>query len=166
MNHDIQAMLASTEGRYPTKAEIALLREWAARLDARSAAVEEMRTKEETIVRLTLADVARAYPDLDKRIRDAKQKCARDLTLVLRYCAGAVLRGDTKYLEDTFLTWFATILRGIGFAYQFVADTYKTLARHAAAELTPPVAELFRPYLELCVTTLTSELDRQKEAAS
>ncbi len=166
MNHEIDAMFTAAEGRYPTKAELALLREWAARLDARAAAVEEMRTKEEAIVRLTLQDVARAYPDLDKRIRDARQKCARDLTLVLRYCAAALLRGDPKHLEDTFLTWFATILRGIGFAYPFVSDTYTTLARHAAAELSPPVAEMFRPYLELCVTTLTGAIDRQKAVAT
>ncbi|MBK8262912.1 MAG: hypothetical protein IPK80_16440 [Nannocystis sp.] len=166
MNKEIHTMLTASEGRYPTKAELALLLEWSDSLDGRLAAIEELRAKEEAIVRQALAEITRAFPDLEKRMRDARQKCSRDLTLVLRYCAGSLLRNDMKYFEDSFLTWFATILRGIGFAYDFVIETYQSLARQVAAELSPAAAELFRPYLELCITTFTRELEGQKGAAS
>ncbi|MCB9703753.1 MAG: hypothetical protein H6711_17790 [Myxococcales bacterium] len=164
MNHEIENMLTASEGRYPTRAELALLREWAARLDARLAAIEEIRAKEDVIVRQTVSDVLRAYPDFEQRMRGARESCTRDLTLVLRYCAQALLRGDARYLEETLLAWLATILRGVGFAPDFVADTYRTLGRHAAGELTPASAELLRPFIELCVARLGGEA-REEEVA-
>ena len=56
----------------------------------------------------------------------------------------------------------ASILKGVGFTPQFIEDTYRSLGRIAARELTPPVAELLRPYIELCATVLSG---KQPEAA-
>jgi hypothetical protein len=165
MNHEIQTMLTACEGRYPTRAEQAMLRDWASRLDARLAAVEEIHTREESIVSTTVDEVLRAYPDLEKRVKNARQCCMRDESLVLRYCTLAMLRGDPKYLEDALLTWMATVLRGIGFAPQFISDTYQTLIRIAARELSPPTMELLRPYLELSVTALAGKQDPGGAAA-
>lgn len=154
MNSEIKAMLLACEGRYPTKAEQALLRDWAAKLEGRLTALEDIRQREEAIIGQTIDEVLRAYPDFEKRYKDARQSCTRDMTLVLRYCAQAMLRNDTQYLEDSILTWMATILRGVGFTSQFVEDTYKTMLKTAMRELPPASAELLRPYLELCVVTL------------
>lgn len=154
MNSEIKAMLLACEGRYPTRAEQAILRDWASRLEARLAALEEVRQREEVIVGQTIDEIFRAYPDFEKRYKDARSSCTRDETLVLRYCAQAMLRGDAKYLEDSLLTWMATILRGVGFLPQFIEDTYRTMMKVAMRELSPATAELLRPYLELCVTTL------------
>ena len=49
MNQEIQTMLTACEGRYPTRAEQAILRDWAARLEARLAAVEEIKLAEDPI---------------------------------------------------------------------------------------------------------------------
>lgn len=154
MNSEIKAMLLACEGRYPTRAEQAILRDWASRLEARLAALEEVRQREEVIVGQTVDEILRAYPDFEKRYKDARQCCTRDETLVLRYCAQAMLRGDAKYLEDALLTWMATILRGVGFLPQFIEDAYRTMMKVAMRELSPATAELLRPYLELCVATL------------
>lgn len=166
MNHDIQTMLTACEGRYPTRAEQAMLRDWASRLDGRLAAVEEIHARENAIISTTVDEVLRAYPDLEKRVKHARQCCARDLTLVLRYCTLAMLRGDAKYLEDALLTWMATILRGVGFAPQFIADTYQTLTRVAARELSPSTMEQLRSYLEQCVTGLAGKRDDAGGAAA
>lgn len=166
MNHEIQTMLSACEGRYPTRAEQAMLRDWASRLDGRLAAIEEIRNREEAIVSTTVDEVLRAYPDLEKRVKNARHCCTRDESLVLRYAALAMLRGDAKYLEDALLTWLATVLRGIGFAPQFIADSYQLLIRAAARELSPPTMELLRPYLELCVTVLAGKRDDGAGAAA
>jgi hypothetical protein len=92
-------------------------------------------------------------------VKSARQCCIRDESLVLRYCAMALLRGDTKYLEDALLTWMATILRGIGFTPPFIADSYQILIRSAARELSPSAMEQLRPFLELCVTVLAGKRD-------
>lgn len=157
MNHEIDAMLTACEGRYPTRAEQALLRDWASRLDGRLAALEEIHAREDAIVGQSVDEVLRAYPDLEKRVKNARHCCVRDESLVLRHAAMAMLRGDPKYLEDGLLTWMATVLRGVGFSPQFIADTYQGLIRSAARELSPPVMEQIRPYLELCVSALAGK---------
>jgi hypothetical protein len=157
MNNEIQAMLTACEGRYPTRAEQGMLREWASRLDARLAALEEIRAREDAIVGATVDDVLRRYPELEKRVKNARQCCVRDETLVLRYCALALVRSDPRWLEDSLLTWMATILRGVGFAGPFIADAYQTMTRTAARELSPSTMELLRPYLEQCIATLAGK---------
>jgi hypothetical protein len=162
MNNELQTMMTACEGRYPTRAEQAMLRDWAARLDGRLAAVAELQAREEAIVGPSVDEVLRTYPDLEKRVKDARRCCLRDESLVLRYCALALLRGDPQWLEDALLTWMATILRGVGFAPDFIAHTYQILARSAARELSPGVMEQLRPYLDLVVTVLSGK----REAAA
>lgn len=166
MNHEIDAMMTACEGRYPTRAEQALLRDWASRLDTRLAAIEEVRAREEAIVGNSVDETLRAYPDLEKRVKNARQCCVRDVSLVLRYATMAMLRGDARWLEDALLTWMATVLRGIGFAPQFIADTYEGLLRAAARELSPPVMEQLRPYLERCATVLAGKREAAGGAAA
>jgi hypothetical protein len=154
MNKDIEAMLTACEGRYPTRAEQATLRGWAGRFEVRLAAIEEIRECEDKIVTQTVDEVLRNYPDFERRFKGGRQTCLRDETLVLRFCAQALLREDMHYLEAGLLVWLATILRGVGFTPQFVAYTYSTLIQAADRELSPGVAELLRPYLQRCVAVL------------
>jgi hypothetical protein len=166
MNREIQEMMTACEGRYPTRAEQAMLRDWASRLDGRLAAVEEVRARESTIVEQAVDEVLRTYTDLEKRVKDARRSCVRDVTLVLRYATMAMLRGDPRWLEDSLLTWMATVLRGVGFVPEFIAETYQTLIRAAARELSPTVMELLRPYLDLCVTALAGKRESTSGATT
>ena len=154
MNHAIGAMLTASEGRYPTRAEQALLRGWAEQLETRLGALEAIRAAEETIVGQTCDEVMVAYPNVEKFYKDMRASCVRDLSLVLRYCAQALLRDDVQYLEDNLLTWMASILRGVGLAPAFIEDTYRAMMKVAARELPPTTAEMLRPYLERCVAVL------------
>jgi hypothetical protein len=158
MNRQIQDILSAAEGRYLNSAEQAILREFAQTLEARLAAMTEISGKEPVIVERTVKEVLRAYPDLEQKYKTATQSCTRDMTLVLRYAALAMLRNDPQYLQDTLLTWMATILKGIGFAGHFVTDTYKTLERTALKELSPAAGKLLQPFLQLCVESLGSNL--------
>lgn len=154
MNTEIQTMLSASEGRYPTRAEQAVLRDWASKLEARLEAMDTIRNAEENIIGQTLDEVLVTYPNVEKHYKNVRTSGSRDMSLVLRYCAQAMLRGDVKYLDDSLLTWMGTILRGVGLAPQFIEDTYRALGRVAARELPPQVAELLRPYIERCVQVL------------
>ena len=113
MNQEIRAMFTASAGRYPTKAEQALLRDWAGRVDQRLAALEELRNHEEKIIRYTVEEVMRTYPDFERRYPSGRARATRDITLTLRYCGQAMLRADLKFLEDELLLWMSTMLRGV-----------------------------------------------------
>ena len=163
MNRQIQDMFTSAEGRYLNAAEQGLLREWAQGLDARLAAMSEISAKEGPIVEQTVKEIFRAYPDIEKKFKNAMATCIRDETLVLRYATQAMLRNDPKYLDDSLLSWLATILKGVGFAPHFIEDTYKTMALVAGRELSPSTAKLLHPFVLQCAAVLSGK-DSSKEA--
>lgn len=154
MNRQLTELFAAAEGRYLNAAEQTALRDFAQGLEARLAAMTEISAKETVIVERTVKEVFSAYPDIEKKFKNAMKTCIRDETLVLRYAAMAMLRNDPQYLNDTLLTWMATILKGVGFAPHFIEDTYKTLALSVSKELTPATAKLLHPFIMQCSTVL------------
>ena len=155
MNRQLMDMLTASEGRYLTRAEQDTLREFAQGLEARLAAIAEISSKETLIVERTVKEVFAAYPDIAKKYKNAMQTCIRDETLVLRYATLAMVRDDPQYLNDTLLSWMATILKGVGFAGHFIEDTYKTLGLNAGKELSPGTSKLLQPFLTQCATVLS-----------
>jgi hypothetical protein len=105
VNHAITDMLKQADGRYLTKDEGQLLREFASSLEARLAAMEELSQKEGKIIDRAIKEVMRAYPDYKDKYPEGQQKGTRDMTFVLRYCAHAMVRNDARFLEDTVLAW-------------------------------------------------------------
>lgn len=164
MNRQIQDILCTAEGRYLNPGEQTTLREFAQTLEARLVAMTEVSGKETVIIERTVKEVLRAYPDLEQRYKTAAQSCTRDMTLVLRYATLAMVRSDPQYLQDSLLTWMATILKGIGFAGHFVTDTYKTLERTALKELSPATGKLLQPLLQLCIESLGNNLTGEASA--
>jgi len=164
MNKQIMEMLSAAEGRYLTTTEQGALRDFVQGLEARLEAMTEIAGKETVIVERTVREVFSAYPDLEKKYKNAMQTCIRDESLVLRYATQAMVRGDLQYLEDTLLSWMATILKGVGFAPQFIEDTYKTLALSANKELSPATAKLIGPYILHCAAVLSGRTGAAKEA--
>lgn len=155
MNRQLMDMLTASEGRYLTLAEQDTLRGFAQGLEARLSAMAEISSKEAQIVERTVKEVFFAYPDIAKKYKNAMQTCIRDETLVLRYATLAMVRNDPQYLNDTLLSWMATILKGVGFAGHFIEDTYKALGLNATKELSPAAAELLQPFLAQCAAVLS-----------
>lgn len=156
MNQQIMDILDASEGRYLTKSEQTQLRDYVGQVNARLMAMEELQAKEGAIVEQTMRQVLNAYPDFPQQHLDARGKGARDLGMVLRYIAQATLRNDPQWLDTSLLVWLSTILSGLGFTPGFVEDTYKTMERAMASELTPASAELVRPFIQQCVRTLST----------
>jgi hypothetical protein len=154
MNRQLTEMFVAAEGRYLNEMEQTALRDFAQGLEARLAAMAEISAKETGMVERTVKEVFSAYPDIEKKFKNAMKTCIRDETLVLRYAAMAMLRNDPHYLNETLLTWMATILKGVGLAPHFIEDTYKTLALTVSKELTPATAKLLQPFIIQCAAVL------------
>ena len=162
MNITLENMFSAAAGRYPTRAESAMLTSWAATLDARIAAVHELAETEEKIVNLAAAEVMRSAPELRKRGEETQTKTARDMALVLRHCAHALLRDDVEYLDRELLVWLRSVLVGLGFQPRFLASSYRLLLIAVEECLSPRAAKLLKPYLSHCVRALG---ERQREAS-
>jgi len=158
MNRQIQDILCAAEGRYLNSGEQDTVRQYAQTVEARLTAMTEISGKESVIIERAVKEVLRAYPDLEQKYKSAAQSGTRDMTLVLRYTTLAMVRNDAQYLQDSLLTWMATILKGIGFAGHFVTDTYKTLERTALKELSPAAGKLLQPFLQVCIESLGNNL--------
>jgi hypothetical protein len=156
MKTQIQQILSRAEGRYLSEVEVATLRTWAGGLDERMAAMEELRRAEEAIVQAVMKRVTTAYPDFLNRHAHGSDSGIRDITIVLRYAAHAMVIQDMTYLEDNLLSWLNTVLRGIGFTPDFIADAYGTLESAARQQLSAKAASLIGPYLEHCRLSLSS----------
>lgn len=157
MNQQIMEILNASEGRYLTKPEQAHIRDYVSQVNARLAAMDELQAKESTIVEQTMRQIIAAYPDYLQQHLEARSKGSRDLGLVLRHIAQAVLRNDPAWLDSGLLIWLATILSGVGFTPGFLADSYRCLESVATSELSPASAELVRPFLKQCIKTLSGQ---------
>lgn len=156
MKTQIQQILTRAEGRYLSDVEFAALRNWAGGLEERMTAMEELRRAEEAILQIVMKRVVSAYPDFLKRHTAGSEKGIRDITIVLRYAAHAMVIQDMTYLEDNLLSWLNTVLRGIGFTPDFIEDTYGTLESAVRQQLSAKAASLLAPYLEHCRLSLVS----------
>ena len=102
-------------------------------------------------------------PDLEQKYRAAKSKGTRDIVLALRFATSAMVRNDPAAFQSELLSWFNTILKGIGLSAGFVEDTYKTLERIAARELTPSTLEKMAPFLSQLTIALSTRRAEVKE---
>ena len=159
MNRQINEILIASEGRYLTKPEQATIRDYAAQIGLRLAAMDELQAKEASIVEQTMRKIVSAYPDYLQQHLEARNKGNRDLTTILRHIAQAVLRDDPQWLDDNLLAWFSTILSGIGFSPGFIEESYKIFEQVAANELSQPSAELVCPLILLCSRTLSGRTE-------
>ncbi|MBC7794590.1 MAG: hypothetical protein H7Z43_12875 [Clostridia bacterium] len=158
MNQQIARVFESAEGRYLSKAEQGVLRDSVKDLDARLRAMEEIQSREQDIVERVMKLLMQAYPDFENKHQEGQSKGTRDISLVLRYASSAMVRNDPQWFETVLLRWFNTILRGIGFTSNFVADTYKALDRVVAEILSPPSAALLRPFVAQATDILSTGL--------
>lgn len=163
MNRRIQEIFTAAEGRYLTKEEADSISQYAASVDARLRVMQEVAEKENAIVEGTMREVLRAYPDLEQKYRAARPKGTRDIALALRFATSAMVRSDPAAFQSELLSWFNTILKGVGLSSSFVEDTYKTMERIAARELSAPAMEKMAPFLSQLTLALSSRRGDGKE---
>jgi hypothetical protein len=156
MKLQVHNILHRAEGRYLTEQESASLRSWAGGLEERLAAMAELHRVEENVMQVVMKAVNAGYPDFARKYAAGSEKGIRDMSIVLRYAAHAMVLQDMTYLEENLLNWLGTVLRGIGFTPQFLEDAYGTMERACREQLSAKSSALVAPYLEHCKTSLVS----------
>lgn len=154
MNTRFDQMFTQAEGRYLSAEEIGRLKSYAASVEARLQAMAAIEQAEARIVSETLDEVWRQHPDFAQRHHMSREKCTRDVTLVLRYCTLAMVQDDETFLTDKLLHWMRTILHAFKFDGS-IDTTYRALPRRAEANLDPRHIRLLEPYLRLTHQILT-----------
>jgi hypothetical protein len=154
MNPQIDKMFSDAEGRYLEPVEQAAIIEYANSLEHRLAAMREIQEKEAGIVSACVDAMLEDDPGLYERHVEVREKAIRDMTLVLRCCAAAMVRDSEVYLKQRILSWFRTIL--VAFDMQQVVQTaYVGLHERCGQELDPNHFALLSPYLELTIQELS-----------
>lgn len=154
MNNQLETMLTEAEGRYLSSAEEAKLTVYMDSLPRRMAAMRAVEAAESKIIAKTLADLLGAHPEYKERYKMFGKKARRDIVLVLRYCALAMVRDDESVLAERLLYWLQTIFTAFNFG-PALDTAYRALARHAEEELAAEHVELLAPYLRLAHQIIT-----------
>lgn len=156
MNTQLQSIFSDAEGRYLQNEEIRALAAYTSTLKERVETMQLLEKKEAAIVKETLDIVFEKHPDLTSRYFRTRENCTRDVTLVLRFCAMAMVRDDVDYLKEKLLYWLRTILQAFEFG-AILDSTYRTLAIRVEAHLSASQARLMAPYLRATHEVLTAE---------
>jgi hypothetical protein len=154
MNATIEKMFNDAEGRYLEPTEQSQLTHYAETLDARLSAMRALQQHEERLVERAVEEMMREHPDAASRHTFMREKAARDMTLVLRYCAMAMVRDDSSFLDQKVLHWFNTIVKAFEMS-DLIESGYRALRREAREALEPAHFEALDPYLQRVIEHLS-----------
>lgn len=155
MNMKLATITAQAEGRYLSRDEQQQMLDYAQSLPERFRIATQIEQKEDGVLRATVEDIRRKYPNFSKYHDQAWTKCYRDMQLVVRYDVHAMILDDAKYVEDNILYWLRTILAGSHFTPGFVRDAYTFLREHFRRELSSDAFDGIEPYLTRNIEVLS-----------
>jgi len=153
MNRAIHEIMKSAEGRYLTVDEGKRVLEAARDYERLLAISRTVEQREGEIVRQTIERVFQRFPKFHADRPQAYEKAERDITLVLRYSALAMLNRDPELLREKVLYWLRTILKALEFG-DVTKYTYEVLQEQVAKALPPADAEEVNKYVKIAVEVL------------
>ncbi len=157
MNRQIADIMRSAEGRYFTPEENNTIIETARAYERRLAIMQRLEEKEKNIVAATVDKSFEKFPDFPQKHPQAAEKGMRDVTLVLRYCALAMVNGDPEMLRQKLLYWLKTIFMSMDIDTNFVRSTYETVQDLVRQEMSAEDAEEINQYVSVVIDVLCSE---------
>ena len=143
----LENALERADGSYINPQDLQALDQTIAAWQIRRQTYDLVQAKESTIVAQVMGYIDQAAPTLPGRfMEDGTDRCQRDMTLVLRYCATAMLLQDEDLLKERFLYWMQNIMGAL--RRQKANDRlYKLLQQVIQEQLPPQNANLLLPYL-------------------
>jgi hypothetical protein len=156
MNPQLTEIIRNSESRYMTPQEQRAILDYTESLPRRFQAAALVQDKEEAIVASVVQQGKRRYANMERYHPKAWEKAARDLELILRYTAQAMVLDDPTFQADRLLYWFGTILHSFGFSPQFNRDTYTFLLNAVRGQLPPDAFGLLEPFLQKNIEVLGS----------
>lgn len=143
MTQAIDQLLIEAEGRYLSPEALQQLKDYVKGWPERRLAYQTLRSQEKILVKATVQEMTQEVPDLSAQVLDL---CQRDLVLVLRHSAMAMLIQDEDLLQERLIDWLEDRVR----LYD-LQDTYTTLYRllqqTLKLHLSPQDLDLIRPYI-------------------
>ena len=145
----LENVLDRADGSYITPDDLRTLDGAIASWQQRRQTYDLIQAKENSILEQMMRHVQTAAPDMaEKMSPDGVNKCNRDMALVLRYCATAMLLQDEELLKDRLLYWMQNIM--IALQKQRVNDVlYRALRKSVQENLPKENADLLSPYLAI-----------------
>jgi tRNA A37 N6-isopentenylltransferase MiaA len=145
----LENVLDRADGSYITPDDLRTLDGAIASWQQRRQTYDLIQAKENSILEQMMRQVQTAAPDMAAKMSpDGVNKCNRDMALVLRYCATAMLLQDEELLKDRLLYWMQNIM--IALQKQRVNDVlYRALRKSVQENLPKENADLLSPYLAI-----------------
>ena len=137
------------DGRYATDQELQFLKNFLQSVEQRMSAYEKIRDAEEEIMDRTKAQIDAKNPNLFNRYsQDLSSIWRRDVGIILRYSAAAMLINDLDRLREGLLLWHRTIVNA-NKTLPISQATYDVISEIIKQFLTAEEAELMMPVLQL-----------------
>ena len=137
------------DGRYATDQELQFLEDYLQSVDKRISSYKKIRDAEKEIMEQTKAQLDSEHPNLFSRgSQDLSAIWQRDMDIVLRCSAAAMLLNDLDWLRESVLLWQRTIVNA-NKTRQISQLTYQVLLQIVKQFITEEEAELMMPALQL-----------------
>jgi hypothetical protein len=145
----LENVLDRADGSYITPDDLRTLDGAIASWQQRRQTYDLIQTKENAIVSQVMQQIEISAPEVAAKLtHDGGNKCTRDMTLVLRYCATAMLLQDEELLKDRLLYWMQNIM--LALKNQRVNDfVYRALRKSVQDNLPKENADLLSPYIAI-----------------
>lgn len=157
MNSDIRETLSDAEGRYLEPEEQTMLMEYADSLEQRLIIMRDVQATESEIVDSVVETVMEQHPEAVERHQKLRDKTARDVSMVLRYCVLAMVKDDPEYLEDQVLHWFRKVVVEAFEMDEYIDTAYSTLIDEVDRHLEADDFQILAPYLRMTHSILIGE---------
>ncbi len=149
MLKQLSHLSVEADGRYATDQELQFLKNYLQSLDQRISSYEKIRDAEEDIMDRTKAQIDSQNPNLFSRdSQDLSSVWRRDVGIILRCSAAAMLINDLDRLREGLLLWQRTIVNA-NKTLHISQVTYDVIPEIIKQYLSAEEAELMMPVLQL-----------------
>ncbi len=150
-----QELTAVADGRFATDVELQPLKDYLATAETRRQIYQAMREQSSTIIDQVIRERKQKAPSVfEFNGQDQTEICRRDLEMMLRVTASAILFADLDRQRSNALIWYRTITTAFSYQ-QKAAQTYKLFREVVKRYLPSETTALADPALQLNVSVLS-----------
>ena len=155
MLKQLSHLSVEADGRYATDQELQFLKNYLQSVDQRISSYEKIRDAAEEIMDQTKAQIDSQKPNLFNRdSQDLSSIWRRDVGIILRCSAAAMLINDLDRLREGLLLWHRTIVNA-NKTLPISQITYDVIPEIIQQHLTAEEAELMMPVVQLDQSVLS-----------
>lgn len=154
LNQSLKKNVLEADGNYLNTQGLDILEQYVESYSIRLETYQFLRDQSKNLVIEALKYLFERYPEL---LQKHKQRCAYDMSEVLRYIALSILRDDETFFMETLFSWLDTILVAHK-KNQACAEVYRYLYQLVDKHLPSRCSVLVFPYLDKVAQVLESHV--------